>query len=96
MAIYPGISLFVANQTEGKAANHNYYANNKRPLLSACWTAFDGTKNYASPFLTKDPRVSISVTDKATSVKVPKGHTVIVFPNDLDKPLFSQQFKQGS
>ena len=81
--IYPGVSAFFAN----RAGNHSWLANHARPFLSVTYTAKSGKRSFDDLFLNGD--INVTSSDKAQTVKAPANCTVLIIPNNLNRPLFN-------
>ena len=84
--IYPGISAFFANRTQPND-NHNWLVNHARPFLSLTFTDNAGKRTYDDLFLTD--KVAVKSSTKTFTIKAPANSTVIVIPNNLNRPLFN-------
>lgn len=90
--IYPGVSLWFQNRSKPNDS-HSWLVNNARPAFGMTHTRFDGSKFHADLFISKDNAVQIKAPmTKASTVKVPANHVVIVFPADLSVPLAKINF----
>jgi hypothetical protein len=76
--IYAGLSCFFAN----RQGNHNYLDNTKRPILSVCYTAPNGTKTYPG---------DLFVDTRIVEVKETKTHVTLKFAKDITSPPFKSK-----